>query len=115
MISAGVLCGSISHARTRASISAVLFVTLDVPYAAGRGWTRERIGMVGRCIQFRDGVELLMAVMVTLATAYTDVVGWGWCGGVYVWDRRGFEGSIDSKDEWGVVPLEDDCNVAIRD
>ena len=81
MISAGVLCGSNSHASTRASISAVLLVTLVVPYAAGRGWTRERIGMVGRCIQFRDGVELLMAVMVTLAAAYTDVVGWGWCDG----------------------------------
>ena len=31
--------------------------------------------MVGRCLQLLDGVELLMAVMVILAAAYT-VVEW---------------------------------------
>ena len=75
MIMAGMMGGMSSHTRIRASSSAVLFVTLFVPYTAGRGCIRESIGMVSRCIQFLNGFGLLIVVMVTLANTYDFV----WC------------------------------------
>ena len=69
MMMAGVSCGSSSHAITLASSSAVLLVEVFVPYAVGRGWTRESSGIVGRSIHIFVGCELLIAVMVTLAAA----------------------------------------------
>ena len=57
----------------RASSSAVLFVVVFVSYTAGSGWTRESKGIIGRSIQSYVGCELLIAVMVILATACTRV------------------------------------------
>lgn len=73
MIMIGVWGGMSSHARTSLKHSTVLFVTLCVPYAAGRGCTCERIDMMGRCIHFLDGLELLIAMMVTLVPVYAFV------------------------------------------
>ena len=70
---AGVWGGMSSHTRMRARKSAVLFLTFFVPYTASRGCTRESIGMVGRCIQFLDRLELLIVVMVLLVAAYAFV------------------------------------------
>ena len=81
MMIAGVSGDMSSQARIRASSSAVLFVTAFVPYAAGSGWTRERSGIVGIDIQLRVGWELLIAVIVTLATARATVGSCGWLGG----------------------------------
>ena len=67
MMMAGVSCGSSSHAITLASSSAVLLVEVFVPYAVGRGWTRDSSGIVGRSIHIFVGCELLIAVIVTLA------------------------------------------------
>ena len=75
MMMAGVSAGRSSLAMIRASSSAVLFVTLFVPYAAGKGWTRESIGIVGRSIHGRVGWELLRAMIVTLAAACAIVGG----------------------------------------
>ena len=81
MIIAGMFAGMSSQAMIRAKSSAVLFVTSLVPYAAGRGWTRVRRGMVGRSVHGRVGCELLMAVTVTLAVALATVGCCGWLGG----------------------------------
>ena len=78
---AGVSGEMSSQARIRASSSAVLFVTALVPYAAGSGCTRESSGIVGIDIQFLVGWELLIAVIVTLATARVTVGSCGWPGG----------------------------------
>ena len=77
MTIAGVFSGRSSHTMTRAKSSAVLFVTWLVPYAAGRGCTRERTRIVGRSIHCVVGCELLIVVMVTLAATWAIV---GCCG-----------------------------------
>ena len=66
----GVLGGMSSYTRIRANSSAILVVTLFVPYTADRSCTCESISIVDRCIQFLDGFELLIAVMVILTAAY---------------------------------------------
>ena len=81
MIMAGLFSGRNAQAMMRASNSAVLFVTLLVPYAAGKDWTRESNGIVGRSIYCYVGCELLRAVIVTLVAACARVGGWGWQGG----------------------------------
>ena len=69
MMMTGVWAGRSSHTRIRVSSSAVLLVTVLVPYMAGRGWTRESSGMVGRSTHGIGGYELLMVVMIKLAVA----------------------------------------------
>ena len=75
MIMAGVFSGRRSHTMIRASNSAVLFVTLFVPYAASKDWTRESEGIVGSFIHCCVGWELFRAVIVTLAAACARVGG----------------------------------------
>ena len=65
----------------RASNYAVMFATLFVPYAMGKGWKRESNGIVGRFIHCCVGWELLRAVMVTLAATCARVGGLAWRGG----------------------------------
>ena len=50
---------------------------------ASRDYTRERREIVGRSIHSLMRCELLIAIIVTLATvwAIADDCGWGWCGG----------------------------------
>ena len=67
MMMDGVFAGISSQAIIRAKSSNVLLVTLLVSYTAGRGWTRESSGNVGRSSQDREGCKLLMTVPVTLA------------------------------------------------
>ena len=78
---AGVSGERSSQARIRASSSAALFVTAFVPYAADSGCTRERSGIEGIVIKLRVGWELLIAVIVTFATARATVGSCGWLGG----------------------------------
>ena len=69
MIMADVSWGRSSQTKTRANSSAVLFVTLFVPKAVGRGCTRESKGIVGRFIHGFVGCELFIVVIVTLSSA----------------------------------------------
>ena len=73
MMIAGMFAGIISQAKIRAKISAVLLVRLLVPYAAGRGWTRERSVIIGGSFHIKEGCELLMTVKITLAVALATV------------------------------------------
>ena len=73
MIIPSVLTGISSQTRLRAKRSAVLLVTLLVLYSADRIWTCESSGIVGRSSQDREGYELLIAVIVTLAVALSII------------------------------------------
>ena len=73
MVIAGVFDRINSQAKIRANSSAVLLVTLLVPYTAGRGWTRERSGIVGSSVHGWGGCELLIAVTVILADVLATV------------------------------------------
>ena len=73
MMIAGIFDGINSQAKIRANSSAVLLVTLLVPYTAGRGWTRERIAIVGSSVHNWEGCELMMAVTVTLVVALVTI------------------------------------------
>ena len=75
MMMTGVFAGRSSQAMMRASNSAVLFVTLLVPYAAGKDWTREINGIVGRSIYCYVGCELLRAVIATRVAVCAKVGG----------------------------------------
>ena len=71
MMIAGIFVGISSQAKIRAYSSVVLLATLLVPYAVGRGWTRERNGIIRSSVQDKEGCELLTAVTVTLAVTLT--------------------------------------------
>ena len=73
MMIADMFAGISSQAKIRANSSAVLLVTLLVPYTAGRGWTRVMSGIVGSSVHDWEGCELLMAVTITLADALVTV------------------------------------------
>ena len=80
MMIAGMFIWIISQAKIRAKISAVLLVRLLVPYATGRGWTRERSGIIGSSFHIKEGCEFLITVTITLAVALATVGCSGWWG-----------------------------------